>query len=119
MPDPSDITRFTSKRPAFIATKNASALEAMAPRPKDTTPAPSVVALTYTSWSTPRSTKFIRGHIAVFDFDLPKLDNYFVSMYASTHDLKPNMILLDRPYFQSHPDHIPSPKSLNQLHRKP
>ena len=78
-----------------------------------------VVALTYTSWSTPRSTKFIRGHIAVLDFDLPKLDNYFVSMYASTHDLKPNMILLDRTYFQSHPDHFPSPTSLNQLHKKP
>lgn len=44
MPDPSDITRFTSKRPAFMAPKNTSALEAMAPRTKDNTPAPSVVS---------------------------------------------------------------------------
>jgi hypothetical protein len=40
----SDVTRFTSPRPSFRAPTNASALEAMAPRLKDTTPAPSVVA---------------------------------------------------------------------------
>lgn len=42
MSDPSDITRFTSKRPVFQAPKNAVALEAMAPRLKDNSPAPSV-----------------------------------------------------------------------------
>ena len=40
----SEVTRFASPRPSFHAPKNAAALEAMAPRPKDTTPAPSVVA---------------------------------------------------------------------------
>lgn len=36
--------RFVSKVPTFQLTTNAAALEAMTPKPKDTTPAPSMVA---------------------------------------------------------------------------
>ena len=78
-----------------------------------------VVVLQYISWSVPRSAKHIRGHIPVFALDLPKLDNYFVSMCGCTHELRSSMILLDALYFQGHPSHIPPSTSLAQLHKKP
>jgi len=78
-----------------------------------------VVTLLYTAWSTPRSTKHIGGTVPVFALTLPKLDNYFVSMYGSIHQLTSSMILLDIAYFQAHPSHIPSSAILAQLHKKP
>lgn len=78
-----------------------------------------VVVLTYVSWTTPRSTKFISGRIPAFNFDLPKLDNYFVSMYGSIHDLRPSMLLLDSTYFHTHPSLIPPTEVLSQLPKKP
>jgi hypothetical protein len=78
-----------------------------------------IVTLTYTSWSTPRSTKHICGKISAFSLSLPKLDNYFVSMYGSTHQLTPSMILLDATYFHNHPSYVPPSEALAQLHRKP
>ncbi len=42
----SEATRFSSPRPTFRAPTNANAVEAMTPKPKDNTPAPSVVQRT-------------------------------------------------------------------------
>jgi hypothetical protein len=78
-----------------------------------------VVLLTYQSWSTPYSTKYIHGSIPAFNLDMPKLDNYFVSFYGCTHTLAPSMVLLDSSYFNLHPNHIPPSDILQSMHKKP